>query len=158
MIVKHLDFVGLRKDGRPITEKEIHQKRTASVKSTLNTGALFTMMQYIMRRRSWFLKCGRMKEGAILFMLSCLSGTLITCINQTRGQRVPSNKVCSGCGCDLQTNIHLVSECSSKGLRTTRHYALYNGTVQQLKCQHPDRELHFECSWRASNNSEGCLY
>ena len=52
MIVKHLDFVGLRKDGRPITEKEIHQKRTASVKSTLNTGALFTMMQYIMRRRS----------------------------------------------------------------------------------------------------------
>lgn len=44
---KHLDFLGLRKDGRSITEKDIHQKRTPSVKSKLNGGALFTMRQSI---------------------------------------------------------------------------------------------------------------
>ena len=73
MTLKHLDAVGLRRNGRLLTRKEIQQKKMASVRSTLNGGAVVTMMQTVVKRRSWLMKSGGIKEGAKLLMLRGLS-------------------------------------------------------------------------------------
>ena len=82
--LKHLDAVGLRRNGRLLTRKEIQQKKMASGKSTLNGGAVVTMMQTVAKRWSCLMKSRGIKEGAKL-MLRGLSGTLSTRINQTTG-------------------------------------------------------------------------
>ena len=81
MTLKHLDAVGLRRNGRLLTRKEIQQKKMVSVKSTLNGGAVVTMMQTVVKRRSWLMKSGGIKEGSKLLMLRGLSWTLSTRIN-----------------------------------------------------------------------------
>lgn len=79
-----MDALSLRKDGGILTKEEIHEKRMANVKSTLNGGVLVVIVQNLVKRWSWLLKCRSMKEGAKLLMLQGLSETLSTRINQTR--------------------------------------------------------------------------
>ena len=159
MTLKHLGAVGPRKNGRLLTMKEIQQKKMTSVKSTLNGGAVATIMQTVVKGRSWLMKSRGIKKGAKLLMLKGLSGTLFTPLNQIRGRNVRSEKLCRECSRVPESDNHVISECPiSKGLRTTRHDALRNATVQLLRQKHPNWDLHVEHSWRASNNSQGCFY
>ena len=145
MTLKLLDAVRLRMDGRILTKKEIQLKRVASVKSTLNGGALATIMQTVVKCQPWLVKSGGIKEGAAnLLMLRGLSGTLSTRIDQTRGHNVRSEKLCHGYGRVSESDIPVISECPiSTGLQTTRHDALRDATMQLLKQQHPNWGLHF---------------
>ena len=76
-----------RKDGRLLTKKESQLKKMANIKSTLNGGAVVTMMQTVVKRQSWLMN-GGIKEEAKLLLMTGFSGTLSTRINQTRGRHV----------------------------------------------------------------------
>lgn len=52
-----MDALSLRKDGGILTKEGIYQKRIANVKSTLNGGVLVVIVQNLVKRWSWLLKC-----------------------------------------------------------------------------------------------------
>lgn len=52
-----MDALNLRKDEGNLTKEEIHQKKMANVKSTLNGGVLVVRVQNLVKRWSWLLKC-----------------------------------------------------------------------------------------------------
>ena len=140
--------INLLEGHRLVTKDELERRRRERILELKNGKCIKTMMDSDANRRSWLVKHGKLKDRLKLTIMKGLSGTLPHRVNQTRGRRIPAEKLCRRCNKTAETDLHILAECQhTKGLRSTRHDRVVDALGSLIRKRNEGWKTEVERSW-----------